>query len=55
MVVFFSLRGCLAKFWNERISPSFDPTHWMDFRTDFQVGNCGTLDSSPLCKLYPRQ
>ena len=31
--------------------PYFDPTHWLDFRTDFQVGNRGTSDSDPSCKL----
>ena len=32
----FALRGCLAKFWNERMLPSFDPAHWLDFRTGLQ-------------------
>ena len=30
----------------------FDPTHWPDFRTYFQVGNQGTSDLVPSCKLW---
>ena len=47
MVVFFALRGCLAKFWNEGMLPDFDPTHWSDFGTGFRLGNRGTLDLCP--------
>ena len=35
----FTLRGCLAEFQNMGMLPYFVPTHWLDFRTDFQVGN----------------
>ena len=35
MVVFFALGGYLAKFWNEGMLPSFDPTQGPDFGTGF--------------------
>ena len=37
----------MAKFWNERMLLGFDPTHWPNFRTAFQVGKCWISDSSP--------
>ena len=38
MVVFFALRGCLAKFWNEGMLLGFDPKHWSNFGTGFRLG-----------------
>ena len=47
MVVFFSLRGCLAKFWIEGMLSGFDLSHWPDFGIGFRLGKRGTLDSFP--------
>ena len=38
MVVFFSLRGCLVKFWNKGMLLGFDPTRLQDFGTGFWLG-----------------
>ena len=42
-------------FRNMGMLPYFDPTHWPDFRTDFQVGNLETSDSGSSCKLWLHQ
>ena len=34
----FSLRGYLAKFWNERMLPDFDHAHWTNFGIGFLLG-----------------
>ena len=44
-------KGLFGKFRNMGMLPYFDPTHWPDFRTDFQVGNRGTSYSGPSCIL----
>ena len=41
MVVFFALRGYLAKFYNEGMLPSFHPTHWPYFGIGFGWENEG--------------
>ena len=39
--MFFALRGCLAKIYNEGMLPSFHPTYWPDFRIGFGWENEG--------------
>ena len=38
MVVFFSLRDCVVKLWNEGMLLDFDFTHWPDFGIGFRLG-----------------
>ena len=44
-------KGLFAEFLNLGMMLYFDPTHWPDFRIDFQVGNRENSDMGPSCKL----
>ena len=44
-------RGMFGCILNYGKLPYFDPTHYLDFRTGFQVGNEGNLAVCPLRKL----